>query len=58
MIWDPTITTCPDPAQIFSHCVDARPTRFGAVPRVWEKLQAALEAGHRVRARRRAARSR
>ncbi|MEO8969201.1 MAG: AMP-binding protein, partial [Solirubrobacteraceae bacterium] len=45
MVWGPTITTCPDPAQLFAHVLDARPTRFGAVPRVWEKLQAALEAG-------------
>jgi len=45
MIWGPTITTCPDPAQVFAHVADARPTRFGSVPRMWEKLKAALEAG-------------
>jgi long-subunit acyl-CoA synthetase (AMP-forming) len=45
MIWGHTITTCPDPAQVFTHAADARPTRFGGVPRVWEKLKAALEAG-------------
>ncbi len=45
MIWGPTITTCPDPTQVFAHVADARPTRFGGVPRVWEKLKAALEAG-------------
>lgn len=45
MVWGPTITTCPDPGQVFAHVLDARPTRFGAVPRVWEKLQAALQAG-------------
>ena len=45
MVWGPTITTCPDPAQVFAHVRDARPTRFGSVPRVWEKLQAALQAG-------------
>jgi long-subunit acyl-CoA synthetase (AMP-forming) len=44
MIWGDTVTTCPDPAQVFAHVADARPTRFGAVPRVWEKLKAALEA--------------
>ena len=45
MIWGDTITTCPDPARVFEHTIDARPTAFGAVPRVWEKLMAALEAG-------------
>ncbi len=45
MVWGPTITTCPDPAQVFAHVADARPTRFGSVPRMWEKLKAALEAG-------------
>ncbi|MGO9821861.1 MAG: AMP-dependent synthetase/ligase [Solirubrobacteraceae bacterium] len=45
MIWGDTVTTCPDPARVFEHTIDARPTSFGAVPRVWEKLMAALQAG-------------
>jgi long-subunit acyl-CoA synthetase (AMP-forming) len=45
MVTGDTLTCCPDPAQVFAHAADARPTRFGAVPRVWEKLKAALEAG-------------
>jgi long-chain acyl-CoA synthetase len=45
MIWGHTITTCPEPTQVFAHAIDARPTRFGSVPRMWEKLKAALEAG-------------
>ena len=45
MISGVTITTCPDPTQVFAHTIDARPTVFGGVPRVWEKLKAALEAG-------------
>jgi long-chain acyl-CoA synthetase len=45
MIWGETLTTCPDVTQVFAHVADSRPTRFGAVPRVWEKLKAALEAG-------------
>jgi long-chain acyl-CoA synthetase len=45
MVWGHTITTCPDPAQVFAHVADCRPTKFGGVPRVWEKLRAALRAG-------------
>jgi long-chain acyl-CoA synthetase len=45
MFWGDTLTCCPDPLQVFAHVADARPTRFGAVPRIWEKLKAALEAG-------------
>jgi long-subunit acyl-CoA synthetase (AMP-forming) len=45
MFWGDTVTCCPDPTQIFAHAAEARPTRFGAVPRIWEKLMAALEAG-------------
>jgi long-subunit acyl-CoA synthetase (AMP-forming) len=45
MIFGHTITTCPEPTRVFEHVVDARPTRFGSVPRLWEKLKAALDAG-------------
>jgi long-subunit acyl-CoA synthetase (AMP-forming) len=45
MIWGQTITTCPETTQVFAHVIDARPTRFGSVPRIWEKLKAAIEAG-------------
>jgi long-subunit acyl-CoA synthetase (AMP-forming) len=45
MVWGPTVTSCPDATQVFAHVADARPTMFGSVPRVWEKLKAALEAG-------------
>jgi long-chain acyl-CoA synthetase len=39
-----TVTTCPDPRLLFEYVGDARPTEFTGVPRVWEKLKAALEA--------------
>ncbi len=39
-----TVTTCPDPKQLFEHVPDVRPTEFTGVPRVWEKLKAGLEA--------------
>jgi long-subunit acyl-CoA synthetase (AMP-forming) len=45
MVSGHTVTCCPDPAQLFTHVAEARPTLFGSVPRVWEKLKAALEAG-------------
>lgn len=35
---------CPDLSQIKDYLVKVRPTVFAAVPRVWEKFQAALEA--------------
>jgi long-chain acyl-CoA synthetase len=38
-----TITDCADPTQLLAVAAEVRPTVFGAVPRVWEKLRAALE---------------
>jgi long-subunit acyl-CoA synthetase (AMP-forming) len=40
-----TLTCCPDPREVMAVVRDIRPTIFGAVPRVWEKAKAALEAG-------------
>ena len=39
-----TVTTCPDPKLLFEHILEVRPTELTGVPRVWEKLKAALEA--------------
>jgi long-chain acyl-CoA synthetase len=39
------VTDCPDPKQVIAHLIDARPEFWGGVPRIWEKLKAALEAG-------------
>jgi long-chain acyl-CoA synthetase len=39
-----TITTCHDPRQIGTYLPAVRPTWFFAVPRVWEKLKAGVEA--------------
>jgi long-chain acyl-CoA synthetase len=39
------LTCCPDPREVMTVVRDVHPTIFGAVPRVWEKARAALEAG-------------
>src|SRR3954469_5619601 len=44
MMYGGTITSIPDPRTVAIHLPDARPTGWGAVPRTWEKLKAALEA--------------
>jgi long-chain acyl-CoA synthetase len=38
------VTPVADPTQLFAVVAQVRPTAFGGVPRVWEKLKAALEA--------------
>jgi long-subunit acyl-CoA synthetase (AMP-forming) len=45
MAWGVTVTSCPEVNQVFAHVADCHPTFFGGVPRIWEKLKAALEAG-------------
>jgi long-subunit acyl-CoA synthetase (AMP-forming) len=39
-----TITSVPDPREVVAALPDVRPTAWGAVPRIWEKIKAALEA--------------
>jgi long-chain acyl-CoA synthetase len=36
---------CPDPADLLPYLLEARPTAFVGVPRVWEKLMAGINAG-------------
>jgi long-subunit acyl-CoA synthetase (AMP-forming) len=38
------ITCCHDPRQVLSYLPEVRPSWFFAVPRIWEKLKAGLEA--------------
>lgn len=38
-----SLTSCPNLSEVYSHIIDARPTSFGSVPRIWEKMKAALE---------------
>jgi long-subunit acyl-CoA synthetase (AMP-forming) len=40
-----TTTCCQDPRQVVAYLPEVRPTWFFAVPRIWEKLKAAIEAG-------------
>ena len=44
MVCAATITCCPDPRQIIQFLPQVRPQFFFAVPRIWEKLKAGLEA--------------
>ena len=44
MVMGFTTTDCPDPRQVMAYMPDVRPTWFFAVPRIWEKLKAGLEA--------------
>lgn len=39
-----TVTTIADPATVVTHLPDTRPTMWGGVPRVFEKIKAGLEA--------------
>ena len=39
-----TTTCCPDPRQVVAYLPEVRPSWFFAVPRIWEKLKAAIEA--------------
>ncbi len=38
-------TCCPDPREVAAYLAEVRPTWFFAVPRIWEKLKAAMEIG-------------
>jgi long-chain acyl-CoA synthetase len=40
-----TVTCCPDAREVVSYLPEVRPTWFFAVPRIFEKLKAAMEAG-------------
>jgi long-chain acyl-CoA synthetase len=44
VIYAGTITCCPNPREVVSYLPQVRPNWFFAVPRIWEKLKAGLEA--------------
>jgi long-chain acyl-CoA synthetase len=45
LVFGAQITCVAEPGQLAAALADARPTIWGGVPRVWEKLKGALEAG-------------
>jgi len=44
LIFGLTITTCPNPKELLTYLAAVRPHWFFAVPRIWEKMKAGLEA--------------
>ena len=44
MVYGHTVHCCPDPRQVVAYTIEVKPTVWGGVPRIWEKLKAALEA--------------
>ncbi len=44
VIYAGTVTCCPNPREVVSFLPQVHPTWFFAVPRIWEKLKAGLEA--------------
>jgi long-subunit acyl-CoA synthetase (AMP-forming) len=45
MTLGPTVHCCPNPREMVAYSIEVRPTAWGGVPRIWEKLKAAMEAG-------------
>jgi long-subunit acyl-CoA synthetase (AMP-forming) len=45
MIYGSCVYCCPDPRQMVAYSIEVRPTVWGGVPRIWEKLKAAIEVG-------------
>jgi long-subunit acyl-CoA synthetase (AMP-forming) len=43
MLFGNCLHCCPDPRQMVAYSIEVRPTGWGGVPRIWEKLKAALE---------------
>ncbi len=43
MMFGHTLHCCPDPKQMVVYSIEVKPTAWGGVPRIWEKLKGALE---------------
>ena len=44
MVLGHSVTCCPNPREVIAYLPEVRPSWFFAVPRIWEKLKAGLEA--------------
>jgi long-chain acyl-CoA synthetase len=45
MLYGNCVYCCPDPRQMVAYSIEVKPTVWGGVPRIWEKLKAAVEIG-------------
>jgi long-chain acyl-CoA synthetase len=45
MFYGSCMYCCPDPRELVAYSIEVRPTVWGGVPRIWEKLKAAIEMG-------------
>jgi long-subunit acyl-CoA synthetase (AMP-forming) len=45
MFYGSCVHCCPDPRQMVAYSIEVKPTVWGGVPRIWEKLKAAIEIG-------------
>jgi long-chain acyl-CoA synthetase len=45
MFYGSCVYCCPDPRELVAYSIEVRPNIWGGVPRIWEKLKAAIEVG-------------
>jgi long-subunit acyl-CoA synthetase (AMP-forming) len=45
MFYGSCVYCCPDPRQMVAYSIEVKPTVWGGVPRIWEKLKGAIEIG-------------
>jgi long-chain acyl-CoA synthetase len=45
MLYGSCVYCCPNPREMVAYSIEVKPTVWGGVPRIWEKLKGAIEAG-------------